>query len=139
MNASRHNLLLLSLRQVITEAVTAASHGRVPAEVCTVSLSRSRLLVHTYTTIDHQINTPPIPPPLPFQAIALVTTRSEVSALLELDDVIDLVIPRGSSELVKSIKSSTRIPVLGHAEGVCHVYVDKAADIKKVRLLGGRV
>lgn len=70
------------------------------------------------------------------QAIALVTTRSEVSALLELDDVIDLVIPRGSSELVRSIKASTRIPVLGHAEGVCHVYVDKAADVKKVGLGG---
>lgn len=49
-----------------------------------------------------------------------------------LDDVIDLVIPRGSSALVRSIKTATRIPVLGHAEGVCHIYVDRAADIKKV-------
>ena len=73
----------------------------------------------------------PPPPSTTHQAIALVTTRSEVSALLELDDVIDLVIPRGSSALVKSIKTATRIPVLGHAEGVCHVYVDRAADVQK--------
>ena len=85
-----------ALHRVITQALTTASQGRVPAE-----------------------------------AIGLVTSRSEVSALLELDDVIDLVIPRGSSSLVRSIKSRTRIPVLGHAEGVCHVYVDKAADMKK--------
>lgn len=48
--------------------------------------------------------------------------------MLSLDDVIDLVIPRGSNELVAYIKANTRIPVLGHADGVCHVYVDASAD-----------
>lgn len=48
--------------------------------------------------------------------------------MLSLDDVIDLVIPRGSNELVSYIKANTRIPVLGHADGVCHVYVDASAD-----------
>jgi delta-1-pyrroline-5-carboxylate synthetase len=47
--------------------------------------------------------------------------------LLSLDDTIDLVIPRGSNSLVSYIKANTRIPVLGHADGVCHVYVDKSA------------
>jgi gamma-glutamyl phosphate reductase len=47
--------------------------------------------------------------------------------MLKLDDVVDLVIPRGSNELVSYIKANTRIPVLGHADGVCHVYVDKSA------------
>jgi delta-1-pyrroline-5-carboxylate synthetase len=48
--------------------------------------------------------------------------------MLTLDDVIDLVIPRGSNALVSYIKANTRIPVLGHADGVCHVYVDSSAD-----------
>ncbi|HEX9730951.1 MAG TPA: glutamate-5-semialdehyde dehydrogenase [Thermoanaerobaculia bacterium] len=61
-------------------------------------------------------------------AIALVEGREAVRELLELDDLIDLVIPRGSGELVRSIRSSTRIPVLGHAEGICHLYLDAAAD-----------
>ena len=54
--------------------------------------------------------------------------REAVTDLLELDGDIDLVIPRGSARLVRSIKSSSRIPVLGHADGICHVFVDAAAD-----------
>ena len=49
--------------------------------------------------------------------------------MLKLDDYIDLVIPRGSNEFVRYIMNHTNIPVLGHAEGICHVYVDGAADI----------
>jgi delta-1-pyrroline-5-carboxylate synthetase len=60
--------------------------------------------------------------------IALVTSRGQVADMLSLDDVIDLVIPRGSNALVSYIKANTRIPVLGHADGVCHVYVDASAD-----------
>mmetsp|Transcript_32472 Transcript_32472/g.65797 ORF Transcript_32472/g.65797 Transcript_32472/m.65797 type:complete len:514 (+) Transcript_32472:121-1662(+) len=60
--------------------------------------------------------------------IALVTSRGQVADMLALDDVIDLVIPRGSNALVSYIKANTRIPVLGHADGVCHVYVDASAD-----------
>jgi len=59
--------------------------------------------------------------------IALVTSRGQVADMLKLDDVVDLVIPRGSNALVSYIKANTRIPVLGHADGVCHVYVDKSA------------
>ena len=62
--------------------------------------------------------------------IALVTSRGQVADMLNLDDVIDLVIPRGGNELVQYIKQNTRIPVLGHADGICHVYVDKDADLK---------
>jgi delta-1-pyrroline-5-carboxylate synthetase len=60
--------------------------------------------------------------------IALVTSRGQVADMLSLDDVIDLVIPRGSNDLVSYIKANTRIPVLGHADGVCHIYVDASAD-----------
>lgn len=60
--------------------------------------------------------------------IGLVTSRGQVADMLSLDDVLDLVIPRGSNALVSYIKTNTRIPVLGHADGVCHVYVDSSAD-----------
>ena len=66
-------------------------------------------------------------------AEALVTDiqqRAEVSELLKLDDLIDLVIPRGGYDLVRYVQSNTRIPVLGHSEGVCHIYVDAAADFE---------
>lgn len=66
--------------------------------------------------------------PLPRALVQLVHTRSEIAELLALEDVIDLVIPRGSNALVRHIQRSTRIPVLGHADGICHVYVDRAAD-----------
>lgn len=63
--------------------------------------------------------------------IHLITSRDEISDLLKLDDVIDLVIPRGGNALVSHIQQNTKIPVLGHADGICHVYVDKAADLDK--------
>jgi glutamate-5-semialdehyde dehydrogenase len=67
-------------------------------------------------------------PGVPGGALTSVAGRAEVDTLLALDDDIDLVIPRGGYDLVKHVKAKTRIPVLGHAEGVCHVYVDRAAD-----------
>lgn len=67
--------------------------------------------------------------PLFQDALQLVESREEVRELLELDGLVDLIIPRGSGALVKSIQASTRIPVLGHSEGVCHLYVDRQADL----------
>jgi glutamate-5-semialdehyde dehydrogenase len=64
-------------------------------------------------------------------AVQLVATREEVTRLLAMNDLISLVIPRGSNEMVQSIQNSTRIPVLGHADGICHVYIDAAADPEK--------
>ena len=65
------------------------------------------------------------------QALSLLTTRQESLALLRLDGLVDLIIPRGSNELVRFIQDNTRIPVLGHADGVCHLYIDAAADLKQ--------
>lgn len=76
----------------------------------------------------HRVITAALAPDVPAAAISLVEGRAAITELLELDDVIDLVIPRGSAALVSAIQRGTRIPVLGHAEGVCHVYVDAAAD-----------
>jgi glutamate-5-semialdehyde dehydrogenase len=63
--------------------------------------------------------------------IQLAETREDVGEMLKLDGEISLLIPRGSNELVRSIREKTRIPVLGHAAGVCHVYVDRDADLEK--------
>ncbi|CAE7217176.1 proA, partial [Symbiodinium necroappetens] len=68
---------------------------------------------------------------LPADCIQGVDTRTEVAELLKQDKYIDLVIPRGSNELVRSIKDASRIPVLGHADGICAVYVDSKADLDK--------
>ncbi|WP_310483577.1 glutamate-5-semialdehyde dehydrogenase [Chamaesiphon sp. VAR_48_metabat_403] len=64
-------------------------------------------------------------------AIQLLTTRSETSELLKLDRDVDLIIPRGSNEFVKYVQDNTRIPVLGHADGICHLYIDSAADFDR--------
>lgn len=77
----------------------------------------------------HKVITSAIPDNVGGKLIGLVTSREAIPDLLKLDDVIDLVIPRGSNNLVSQIKDSTKIPVLGHADGICHVYVDKAANI----------
>ncbi len=66
---------------------------------------------------------------MPAGAFALMETREEVNEMLKLDDYINLLIPRGSNEFVKYIQDNTRIPVLGHSAGICHVYVDSDADI----------
>lgn len=65
---------------------------------------------------------------LPPDAVAMVDGRADVDVLLGLDELVDLVVPRGSQALVRYVQAHTRIPVLGHAEGICHVYLDAAAD-----------
>lgn len=65
---------------------------------------------------------------LPENWLALLETRAEVDEMLKLDGIIDLVIPRGSNEFVRYIMDHSRIPVLGHADGICHLYVDEDAD-----------
>ncbi len=61
-------------------------------------------------------------------AYALTHQREHVQMLLQADKLIDLIIPRGSNELVKHIMDNTRIPVLGHAAGICHIFVDETAN-----------
>ncbi|KAL8687202.1 MAG: hypothetical protein Q9224_005220 [Gallowayella concinna] len=73
---------------------------------------------------------------VPNASIQLVTTRDVIASLLECDDHIDLVIPRGSNELVRYVKANTRIPVLGHADGLCNIYIHSDADPEScVRIL----
>ncbi|HEY9799597.1 MAG TPA: glutamate-5-semialdehyde dehydrogenase [Leptolyngbyaceae cyanobacterium] len=63
--------------------------------------------------------------------VQLLTTREETLELLRLDKYVDLIIPRGSNSFVRFVQENTRIPVLGHADGICHIYIDKAADLEK--------
>jgi glutamate-5-semialdehyde dehydrogenase len=70
-------------------------------------------------------------PDVPQDCIRLLQSRSDVMELLQLEGQIDLLIPRGSKEFVAYIEQNSRIPVLGHGEGICHVFVDRAADINK--------
>ncbi len=64
-------------------------------------------------------------------AVQLLTTREEIKELLGLNRYVDLIIPRGSNSFVRYVQDNTRIPVLGHADGICHLYLDEAAEINK--------
>jgi glutamate-5-semialdehyde dehydrogenase len=70
-------------------------------------------------------------PAVPADSINLLQSRADVQEMLSLDRDVDLIIPRGSYALVQFIMAHTRIPVLGHSEGICHVYIDRHADIGK--------
>lgn len=63
--------------------------------------------------------------------VQLLTTREEIKGLLDLDEYVDLIIPRGSNDFVRYVQENTRIPVLGHADGICHLFVDSEADLAK--------
>lgn len=67
---------------------------------------------------------------VPVSSIQLVKTRDAVSSLLAQDSFIDLVIPRGSNELVRHVKDNTKIPVLGHADGLCSAYIHSDAKVQ---------
>lgn len=66
----------------------------------------------------------------PKNAINQVFSREDVAKMLEMDKYIDLIIPRGGNSLVQFIQNNTKIPVLGHADGICHIFIDESADLK---------
>jgi len=68
---------------------------------------------------------------VPAAAVQLIETRAEVAEMLKQDQYINLVVPRGSNQFVRYVQENTKIPVLGHSEGLCHVYIDKEADTDK--------
>jgi len=63
-------------------------------------------------------------------SICLLTSRKDSMSMLNLEKYINLIIPRGSNELVKFIQENTRIPVLGHADGICHLFIDAEANLE---------
>ena len=94
-----------------------------------VLLKGGREAAHTNRILADLISTAARRAEIPDGWIGLMETRTDVQELLGLDHTIDLIIPRGSNAFVKHIMDNTRIPVLGHADGICHVYVDKEADL----------
>jgi len=70
-------------------------------------------------------------PDIPVDSVVLFQTREDVAEILTLHDDIDLIVPRGSNEFVRYVTENSRIPVLGHGEGICHVYVHQDADLLK--------
>ncbi len=69
----------------------------------------------------------------PNDVLTQVFSRDDVKNMLSMDKYIDLIIPRGGNSLVKFIKENTKIPVLGHADGICHIFVDETADLEKAK------
>lgn len=65
----------------------------------------------------------------PKNVVQQIFTHDEVNEMLKCDKYINLIIPRGSNKLVRFIKDNTRIPILGHADGICHIFVDESADL----------
>ena len=65
-----------------------------------------------------------------------IEARSDINEILKCHESVDLLIPRGSNQFVQYIMSNTKIPVMGHADGICHIYADKNLDIDKaVRII----
>lgn len=82
----------------------------------------NRALFHVITQAIHSLG-------LPENAMILVENRADIDALLTCDEDIDLLIPRGSNAFVQYIMEHSRIPVMGHSDGVCHLYVDRTFDL----------
>ena len=70
-------------------------------------------------------------PDVPVDSVVLIHTREDVAQILNMHEEIDLIVPRGSDQFVRYVMEHSRIPVLGHGEGICHVYVHSDADLRK--------
>lgn len=98
----------------------------------TVILKGGKESTNSFTAISRIVSSALASTSIPPGAVQLVETREDVDALLAQDEYIDLIVPRGSNELVRYIKEHTKIPVLGHADGLCSIYVHSDADPEKV-------
>lgn len=87
--------------------------------------------VHTNKVLFDCIHKAVMAAGLPEYSLYQATLHNEIDELLACERYVDLLIPRGSNQFVQYIMNNTRIPVMGHADGVCHIYVDKDADVNK--------
>ena len=72
---------------------------------------------------------------IPENVMIRVSSHSEIDEILKLDGDVDLIIPRGSNAFVRHIMDNTKIPVMGHADGICHIYIDAAADLEMAKTI----
>jgi glutamate-5-semialdehyde dehydrogenase len=96
-----------------------------------VLLKGGQEALHSCQVLVKAIQTGLAQTPIDPAVVALLTSREETLELLKLDRQVDLIIPRGSNAFVRFVQDNTRIPVLGHAEGICHLYLDRTANIAK--------
>lgn len=94
-----------------------------------VLLKGGREAAHTNAALCEALRAAAEKSGLPADFAQLMESREDVAAMLKEDTLIDLIIPRGSNAFVRYIMDNSRIPVLGHADGICHVYVDQDADL----------
>ncbi|KIJ21245.1 glutamate-5-semialdehyde dehydrogenase [Paxillus involutus ATCC 200175] len=120
-------LVIFEARPEVVVNIAALAIKSGNAAILKGGKESNRTTVELAKAISEGLNQASLPPTY----IQAIQTRAEVSALLALDQFIDLVIPRGSNALVKNIQNNTRIPVMGHADGLCHVYLHKDADRDK--------
>lgn len=93
-----------------------------------VLLKGGREALHSNAALFAALEEASVEAGLPQGWAGLLTTREDVNGMLKMDDAIDLIIPRGSNAFVRYIMENSRIPVLGHSDGICHVYIDSACD-----------
>jgi glutamate-5-semialdehyde dehydrogenase len=96
----------------------------------TVLLKGGKEAAHTNKVLAEIISDATMQAGIPVGWLGLMETRTDVQEMLALDETIDLIIPRGSNAFVQYIMDHSRIPVLGHADGICHIYIDKDADLE---------
>ena len=120
----------IALYNVLGDAIEVGSKGVIRKDIIALITSRGQVCFNPYLSylFPDEYESWTCYPMLDFLHTNMLFKSLQVSDMLALDDVIDLVIPRGSNALVSYIKSNTKIPVLGHADGVCHVYIDKSAS-----------
>lgn len=119
-------------------AIKSGNAAILKGGCCSSEMMDGRILIcvpggkestESFTTIATVISNALAKTQIPIPSIQLVKTRDIVASLLAQDSLIDLVIPRGSNDLVRYVKNNTKIPVLGHADGLCAAYIHSDADI----------
>ena len=123
-------LIIFEARPEVIANITALAIKSGNAAI----LKGGKELYETFKAMSETVNKPlQHETDVPAKALQLIQSREVVSGLLLQDRYIDLVIPRGSNALVRNIKENTKIPVLGHADGICSIYVEKDADLSKAK------